>query len=395
MKKKLSLSITISLIALTAAVTFILTMTFCMNRFNIMLKEVDRLSGKYQRLEELDAVVQSEYYTDYSQDDIIDGILAGYVSGLGDRYSVYRPEKDMAAFKDSNVGVYTGIGVTLQKTDNNEALIISVTEDGAAYKAGIAVDDRIISVNGVSVLEQYEHAISLIAGETDTTVEVRIRKAKTNTEQTFTLTRTKIDETTVFGEMLSHRIGYIRIAKFREVSVQQFETALHDLRGQGADGFIFDVRDNGGGILSALESMTDPLLPEGELAFSYDKAGNATAILNSDSNYIDMPYVVLINGHTISAAELFACVMRDYGNAVLIGEKTFGKGIMQTTFQLSEGGLTLTTATYATGKTPCYHGVGLEPDILSVNDPESEEDTQLADAQQKILEMINATKDID
>ena len=390
LNKKFSLSITISLIALTAAVTFILTMWFSMSRFNLMLKEVDRLSGKYQRLEELDALVQREYYTDVSQDDIIDGMLAGYVAGLDDRYSMYRPEKEMEAFEDSNTGVYTGIGVTVQKTEENEALIVEISEGGAAEKAGLLPDDRIIAVNGTSVKEDYEKTIGTIASEEGTTVIVRIRRASSGTEEDFTLTRSKIDETTVSGKMLEHRVGYIRITKFRSVSVQQFESVFHDLRGKGAEGFIFDVRENGGGILSALESIVDPLLPEGELAFSYDKAGNATAILKSDSESIDLPYVVLVNGHSASAAELFACVMRDYGGAVLVGEKTFGKGVMQTSYELSSGGVTLTTATYATGKTPCYHGIGLEPDILSVPDPESEEDTQLNDAQQKILELINA-----
>ena len=388
MNKKFSLSLTVSLMALTAAVTFILTLSFSQNVFNRKLREVDRLSGKYERLEELDALVEREYYTDLPQDDIMDGILAGYVAGLGDRYSEYRPEKDMAAFEDSNTGVYTGIGVTVQKTEDNEALVVEISEGGAAEKAGIVPGDHIIAVNGILVSEHYEEALKAIAGEAGTTVEIRVRRKSSDTDQLFTLTRTKIDEVTVSGEMLEHRIGYIRISKFRSVTVQQFETVLQELRGKGAEGIIFDVRDNGGGMLSALESIVDPLLPEGDLAFSYDKDGNAETILKSDSNALDLPYVVLVNGYSASASELFACVMRDYGNAVLVGEKTFGKGIMQTSFQLSSGGVTLTTATYATGKTPCYHGVGLEPDVLSVNDPESETDTQLKDAQAKMLSMI-------
>lgn len=381
---------TVSLMALTAAVTFILTLSFSQNRFNSKLQEVDRLSGKYERLEELDALVQREYYTDLPEEDIMDGILAGYVSGLGDRYSLYVPEKEMKAFEDSNTGVYSGIGVTVQKTEENEALIVAVAEGGAAEKAGVSAGDKIVSVNQVSVAEHYQDALREIAGDSGTTVQVRIRRASTGTEQDYEFTRTVIDEVTVTGEMLEHRIGYIRISKFRTVTVQQFETVLQNLRGKGAEGFIFDVRDNGGGVLSALEAIVDPLLPEGELAFSYDREGNATAILTSDSNSIDLPYVVLVNGNSASASELFACVLRDYGNAVLVGEKTFGKGIMQTSFELSSGGVTLTTATYATGKTPCYQGIGLEPDILSVPDPDAGEDTQLLEAQNQILAMIRA-----
>ena len=103
-----------------------------------------------------------------------------------------------------------------------------------------------------------------------------------------------------------------------------------------------------------------------------------------------MPYLVLVNEGSASASELFACVLRDYAGAKLIGTKTFGKGIMQTTFDLSSGGVTLTTATYATGKTPCYHGVGLEPDILSELAEDATEDTQLADAEAEMNAMIAA-----
>ena len=164
------------------------------------------------------------------------------------------------------------------------------------------------------------------------------------------------------------------------MTVSQFENARQDLLKQGAKAFIFDVRNNGGGLLSALEKMVDPLLPEGELAFSYDRDGNASTILTSDSHCEKMPYVILVNGGTASASELFACVLRDYADAVLVGEKTFGKGIMQSTFELSGGGITLTTATYATGKTPCYHEIGLEPDVLALPDPEADKDPQIAAA---------------
>ena len=217
-------------------------------------------------------------------------------------------------------------------------------------------------------------------------------RAETGAEQNYRLRRKQFDETTVRYEMLPNHIGYIEIAKFRTVTVAQFQNALHDLTGHGAEGIIFDVRNNGGGVLSALEAMVDPILPEGELAFAYSKDGTASPLLRSDANSMSMPFAVLVNGSSASAAELFACLMRDYADAVLVGEKTFGKGIMQTTFNLTTGGVTLTTATYATGRTPCYHGVGLEPDILSVAEPDAEEDTQLADAQQALKSKLSAAE---
>ncbi len=380
MNKKISLSLTISLMALTAAVTFILTLSFSRTQFNNKVREVDRLSEKYQRLEELDRVVAQEYYTDIPEDQVMDGLLSGYVSGLGDRYSTYRSAEEYSEYQDSNQGVYTGIGITVQRVPDEPANILSVGENSAAAVAGINAGDRLVAVNGVSVASHYEEAISQIDGEIGDLITVTVLRADTGLERDFQVRLAQIEEKTVSYEMLAHRIGYIQITKFRSVTVQQFEEAIHALTSKGAEGIIFDVRDNGGGVLSALEAMVDPLLPEGELAFSCNKAGESETIIRSDNTSLALPYAVLVNGNSASAAELFACLMRDYGGAVLVGEKTFGKGIMQTSFNLSSGGVTLTTATYATGKTPCYHGVGLEPDILSVPDAESEEDTQLNDA---------------
>lgn len=387
-KKRFTIGTTVSLMALTAAVTFVITLSMSRKAFNDKITEVDRLADKYSHLAELDAKVRENFYTDVPDDNVLDGMLAGYVAGLGDRYSVYRSNREMTEYGDTNAGVYTGIGISVQQNQDGDVVIVSVSEGGSAEQAGIQTGDLLIEVEGISVKENYKEAIELIGGEIGTTVTVRVRKSNSEKEEKISLMRMQIDEITVVHDMLEGNIGYIRISKFRSVTVKQFENARQELLQAGAVGFIFDVRDNGGGVLSALEQMVDPMLPEGDLAFSYDKDGNASTILHSDADFLEMPYVVLVNGNTASASELFACVLRDYANAVLVGEKTFGKGIMQTTYELSDGGVTLTTATYATGVTPCYHGIGLEPDILSVYDTEAEGDTQLADAQTAVAEMI-------
>ena len=393
MNRKISLSLTISLMALTAAVTFILTLSYSRAQFNSKVREVDRLAEKYQRLEELDRIVEQEYYTEVPQEDVLEGMLAGYVSGLGDRYSAYRSAEEYTDYQESNQGVYTGIGITVKRVPDAPAEITAVTPGGTADSSGIRAGDQLVAVNGVSAASHYEEAIREISGEIGKFVTVTVLRAETGTERNYNIQLAQIEEQTVEYSMKDHRIGYIRITKFRSVTVSQFENALQDLVSRGAEGIVFDVRDNGGGVLSALEAMVDPILPEGELAFAYNKDGSSETIIRSDAKSMELPFAVLVNGSSASASELFACLMRDYAGAFLVGEKTFGKGIMQTTFNLSEGGVTLTTATYATGKTPCYHGVGLEPDILSVPDPDSEEDTQLQDALDALYSNIKAADD--
>ena len=374
LKRKISISLTVSLMALTAALTFVLTLQYAQNTFNRKISEVDRLSEKYQRLEELDAKVQSAFYPEPDEEEVVDGILRGYISGLGDRYSAYRSESELESYEDSNAGIYTGIGITITRNDEGYGEIVGVTEGGAAEGAGLVPGDVLLEVEEISLAEHYAEAVAAIAGENGTKVSVKIRRADSGQVQKMSLMRTQLDEVTVESEMLFNRIGYIRITKFRTVTVQQFETARQDLMQRGAQAMIFDVRDNGGGVLAALEQIADPLLPEGELAFAIDKFGNSDCIIESDAAYDEMPYAVLVNGNSASASELFACLLRDYSGAILVGEKTFGKGIMQTTFALSKGGVTLTTATYETGVTPCYHGIGLEPDILVTADELNTED---------------------
>lgn len=384
---KISLGTVLSLMTLTAAATFVITLSASKNAFNKKITEIDRLADKYERLDELDTKVRDAFYQDVPEDGVLEGMLEGYVSGLGDRYSVYRGDDALTAYHDNNSGVYTGIGISIRKMDDGFAEIVDVTDDGPAEKRGIEVGDILLEVEGISLKASYDEAVDLIPGEVGTSVTLLIRKHDSDTEKKIAVVRAQIDEITVQSAYLPDDIGYIYIGKFRGVTISQFENARQELLKQGAKAFIFDVRNNGGGVLSALEQMTDPLLPEGELAFSYDRDGNASPILESDAHFEKMPYVILVNGSTASAAELFACVLRDYADAVLVGETTFGKGIMQTTFDLSGGGVTLTTATYATGKTPCYHEIGLEPDIVAEYDENAEKDNQIAAA-------IEAAKDL-
>lgn len=392
--RKFSFGTVLSLLTLTAAATFVITLSVSERVFNRKITQVERLAEKYERLDELDAKIRDNFYREVPDDAVLEGMLAGYVSGLGDKYSVYRSNEAFTAYQDNTSGVYTGIGISIRQNEEGFAEIVDVTENSPAEKKGIESGDILLEVEGISLKASYQEAISLIAGEVGTSVKLRIRKSDSNTEKNLTLVRAQLDEITVQSAYLAdEQIGYIYISKFRSVSVSQFETARQDLLKQGAKAFIFDVRNNGGGVLSALERMTDPILPEGELAFSYDKDGNANPILTSDANFEQMPYVVLINGNTASAAELFACALRDYAEAVLVGEKTFGKGIMQSTFDLAGGGVTLTTATYSTGKTECYHEIGLEPDVPAALEPEAKEDHQLAAAIKTAVELMQKSAD--
>ena len=155
--------------------------------------------------------------------------------------------------------------------------------------------------------------------------------------------------------MLDGQIGYIRISSFKGNTPEQFQAIYDRLVQDGAKALIFDLRDDGGGLVSALEKILDPLLPEGEIAIATYRDGTTKTLVESDATECSLPMTVIVNGNTASAAELFTASLRDFGKASVVGTQTFGKGIMQVTQSMPSGGaLTLTVATYQTTKGECY-----------------------------------------
>ena len=197
----------------------------------------------------------------------------------------------------------------------------------------------------------------------------------------------------VSPEMLDNAIGYIHIDSFEKETATQFESAMADLDGQGMKALILDVRYNGGGLVPAVVQILDDILPEGLLVYTEDKNGNRQEYTSSGDTKIDIPLAVLINGDSASASEILAGAIKDYEYGTLIGTTTFGKGIVQTIFQLEDGdAVKLTTAKYFTPKGNYIHGVGIEPDIeleYEYLDPEGNEYQMQYDNQiQKAIEVL-------
>jgi carboxyl-terminal processing protease len=165
--------------------------------------------------------------------------------------------------------------------------------------------------------------------------------------------------------MVDDKIGYIRISQFIDNSDEQFEAAIEDLESQGMEALIIDVRDNPGGMLTTVVNICDYLLPEGVIVYDEDRDGNIIDSYEStDDESFDKPMVVLTNGESASASEILTGALKDYGVATIVGENTFGKGIVQSVIPLSDGSaVKLTTAKYFTPNGNDIHGVGIAPDI--------------------------------
>ena len=270
-----------------------------------------------------------------------------------------------------------GLGLTLTEDESGYIRIVEILSESPVSEAGLVPGDIITYVNGVDVLSAgVEESMNAMKGQEGTEITLTVRRDGIDTDMTFT--RRAIEVTSVTGEMLDGNIGYIKITSFKKNTSQQFIKELEKLNAGGAMAYIFDLRDNVGGLVASLEECVDPLLPEGAVAAADYNDGHSETIVYSDASEINVPMTVLVNENTASAGELFAALLKDFGKAELVGTRTFGKGVMQVTNEFEDGSaVVLTVAKYHTVKSECYDGIGLIPDyIVDDDDEDSANDSQ-------------------
>lgn len=345
-----------------------------------------RLSDRYDYIEaKLDVIDRTigDYYLNEDEIDeekLEEMIYLGYVSGLEEAYSTYYTAEQFTQVMESSSGIYSGIGAYVSQNVNTGIItIVNPFEGAPAANAGIKKDDILFKVEGEEVTGQdLNMVVAKLKGEEGTTVNVTMYRPSEDTYIDFTVERAVVNVPTVTYKMLENNIGYIQVTEFDEVTVEQFSAAIDDLESQGMEKVIFDLRDNGGGLLTSVCSMLDRILPEELLVYTIDKDGNREEEWAQNPDQIDLPMVVLVNGNTASASEIFAGTLKDYDKAEIIGTTTFGKGIVQTIIPLNDGSaLKLTTSEYYTPAGICIHGKGIEPDLTVEYDAEAEEDNQL------------------
>lgn len=363
---------------ITFAVTYFFVNLFYYNRYK-----------NYRIISEAEDYIDKYYYSDdVDKDKLVNSALSGFVSGLGDKYSRYQDLVETAERDDAHAGVRLGVGISVIPSDDNHILIVEVNSNTPASKAKLCKDDIIIAVDGKDTAKTgYDESVEMIKnGEENSTIVLTIKRGETISD--FTLKREKIEVITVEGRMLENNIGYISISSFNEKTPDQFTDNFNRLVREGARSMIFDVRNNGGGLVSAVEKCLDPLLPEGDIAVAVGKNNTEHVIVKSDADETDISMAVLVNGASASGAELFAASLRDFKDVKLIGKTTYGKGVMQDTFTLSDKStIVLTVATYKTTRSECYNGIGLIPDY-EVDNSDSDTDLQLEKAIE-ILQPVN------
>lgn len=361
MNKKISLGTTLSMLILSVALTFTITFALTTQHFNYKVNNINERETLSKKIQEIDSLIRTNYLEEIDETTLLNSICSGYVSGLQDRYSYYMTAEQYNKMMLSNQGSVVGVGINVEKDSSGYLVVTKVYKDSPAEASDIQLGDIIVKVAGFEIINMsVTDASNLISGEAGTKVELVTRRQ--GVEETKTISRRKITLESVERRMIGD-YGYIRILEFNNNSVSQFNDAVNWVRNQGAKGIIFDVRNNGGGTLLSVCDMLDLLLPEGPIAYQYNRDDKKQTIARSDSNEILLPMTCLINENTASAAELFAAALRDYDKADLVGTVTYGKGVMQTTYKLSDGsGICITTGYFYPPMSQNFDGIGVSPD---------------------------------
>ena len=313
----------------------------------------------------IEDVIDQYYLEDVDREALENGIYAGMIASLGDPYSTYYSVEELEEMEQDVEGIYYGIGAYVGiDVDTQLPVISGIIEGTPAQEADLRDGDIIYMVDGVSTQGmETSDVVALIKGEENTVVHLTLVRSGEADYVEVDVTRRKVESPTVNYEMLENNIGYIQITEFDKVTTDQFTEALAVCKGSDMTGLILDLRSNPGGSLAVVCEIARKILPEGLIVYTEDKYGQREEFTCDGSNELMVPMVVLVNDYSASASEILAGAIQDHGKGVLMGTKTFGKGIVQRVISLSDGSaVKLTISTYYTPNGKDIHGEGIEPD---------------------------------
>lgn len=355
------------LVSIVASVVTLLASDASFGFSRLVSREEYDMIDRYSRLEEIRKQLSEGYFQEVNDEELITGAIRGMMASVDDPYTFYYTPEEMQKHQNETVGEYSGLGLLIQNNEDAQIEVIRVYTDGPADIAGIQAGDCIVSVNGASVYgdssQSLNEAVTLMQGKNGSEVTIAVlRDGKT---MEFQIVRGDVHVSNVAWQLLDGNIGYISIFQFTGDDVNAFETVLEELQQQDAQGLVIDLRNNPGGILDDVVAIADKVLPEGVIVYTKDRDGSR-ADFYSDASHIDLPICVLINDMSASASEIFAAAVQDYDRGTIVGEKSYGKGVVQSVIRFdSDGaGMQYTSSSYFTPSGKSIHGVGVTPDIL-------------------------------
>lgn len=372
-----------AVICIALSSVFFLGLNYMTGRYSLVFDKRSVDGDTIKKFNDARSILQNSFYENIDTNKLIEGAISGMAESLKDPYTVYYNKEQMKLFTDmqkTTENEYVGVGLPIMLDKNGIVTVLEPFDDSPAKAAGIKQGDKILKIDGKDITDIKDDALvaSMIKGEENTEVVLTILKPSEGTTTDVKVVRKKIKAVlNIRSEMLPNNIAYIKLKLFDENISQNFISQLNKLVSQGAHSLIIDVRDNPGGLYNEVVSLADRLLPEGTIVYTEDRQGKKS-VKKSDKTELNMPIVVLTNGNSASASEILAGAIKDFGKGALIGTKTFGKGLVQTTYGFDDGtGLKVTIARYFTPSGVCIHGQGIKPDI-EVNVSDKYKDTAVS-----------------
>ncbi len=340
-------------------------------------------------LKDFRKLIDEYYIGDVDEKKVMDETIKGYVNGLDDEYSEYMTAEEWEEYQINTLGNYVGIGIYMTQDVAGNVVVIEPIEGSPAEAAGLQANDYIVEVDGESVIGQDTAKVSSkIKGEEGTMVKLKV--IRDNQYVTIDVERKAIKVYHVKNEMLENNIGYIKLSTFDEGCSDEFETAFKDLQGKGAQKLIIDLRDNTGGLVDEALKIADMIVPKDKkLLITKNSKGEKETTVAKQDVMIDMDIIVLVNGYSASASEILVGCLQDNKEAQIVGTTTYGKGVIQNVFSLSDGSvLKLTTAEYFTPNETQINKKGINPDFAVQLVPEAEGQEEIDEQLNKALEML-------
>lgn len=360
---------TIMLIIVVTLITFVITSTYLCNKLgssSYVLGNVKGINSELlKKIYTVKGIIDSEYIlADVNEEELINGAIKGYVNGLDDEYTEYFTKEEMEEFKTDTEGIYVGIGVYMYKnTAENTIVVLYPIENSPAEDAGLQYGDIIKKVDGVEYTgDDFDTIATKIKGKVGTKVNIEIERD--GKSLSFEIERMNIDLYPIKYEILENGIGYINLPSFDEDSAKEFKDIYNELSKNNLKGLIIDLRNNGGGIVDEALEIADYILKKDDIILiTKDKDGNEEIEKSTKKPIVNVPVVVLTNENTASASEILAGALKENGKATIVGERTYGKGVIQELISLKDGcGIKITTEEYYTPNRNKINKVGIEPD---------------------------------
>lgn len=360
--------VAIFIACLTAVITFYATFESVEKKYSLITGEIsedanENIKTVSKSLKEFRKLINEYYIGDIDEQKVADETIKGYINGLEDEYSEYMTAEEWEEYQINALGNYVGIGIYMTQDAGGNVIVIEPIEESPAEAAGVKSGDIIVEVNGENVIGLDTAKVSSkIKGEEGTTVNLKM--VRDSQYITMDVERKAIKVYHVKNEMLENNIGYIKLSTFDEGCSEEFQASFQELQNKGAQKLIIDLRDNTGGLVDEALNIADMILPKNKtMLITKDAKGNQETTRAKKEALINMEMVILVNEYSASASEILVGCLKDNQEATVVGTKTYGKGVIQNVFSLSDGSvLKLTTAEYFTPNETKINKEGIEPD---------------------------------